>query len=139
MVSTSTKFTLNKRTLSKKSVSTPRNEAFDKKSFSIIRKNCFRYWEQKKWKKIGLHLILKIVPTSRKQLRIKAKKFVINPKFVFTNQNEGFLEKCDFTGPRSYFHSNQNLKNIKDNGFFQQKQIFFEILASLLWFPKKCK
>ena len=37
-------------------------------------------------------------------------KFVINQKSVSTNQNEGFPDKCDFTGPKSYFHSNQCLK-----------------------------
>ena len=31
--------------------------------------------------------------------------------------NEGFLEKCDFTGPKSYFHSNQYLRKIEENGF----------------------
>ena len=41
MASTSSKFALNKRTLSRKSVSTRQNEAFDKKSISTSRKNCF--------------------------------------------------------------------------------------------------
>ena len=43
----------------------------------------------------------------------KSTKFVINWKYVYTSQNEGFLEKCDFTGPKIYFHSNQYLKKIK--------------------------
>ena len=41
IVSTSTTFALNKRTLSRKSVSTRRNEAFDKKSVPTSWKNCF--------------------------------------------------------------------------------------------------
>ena len=41
MVSTSTKLALNKRTLSKKSVSTRRNEAFDKKSVSASWRRIF--------------------------------------------------------------------------------------------------
>ena len=40
----------------------------------------------------------------------KSIKFAINQKSVSTSQNEGFPEKCDFTGPKSYFHSNQSLK-----------------------------
>ena len=48
----------------------------------------------------------------------KSTKFVINRKSVSTSQNEGFLEKCDFTGPKSYFHSNQYLKKIEQNAFF---------------------
>ena len=40
----------------------------------------------------------------------KSIKFVINQKSVSTSQNEGFSEKCDFTGPKSYFYSNQCLK-----------------------------
>ena len=47
----------------------------------------------------------------------KSTKFVINQKSVSTSQNEGFLEKCDFTGPKSYFHSNQYLRKIEENGF----------------------
>ena len=43
----------------------------------------------------------------------KSIKFAINQKFVSTSQNEGFPEKCDFTGPKSYFHSNQCLKKRK--------------------------
>ena len=40
----------------------------------------------------------------------KSIKFVINQKSVSTSQSEGFPEKCDFTGPKSYFYSNQCLK-----------------------------
>ena len=36
----------------------------------------------------------------------KSIKFVINEKSVSISQNEGFPEKCDFTGPKNYFHSN---------------------------------
>ena len=43
----------------------------------------------------------------------KSIKFAINRKSVSTGQNEGFPEKCDFTGPKSYFHSNQCLKKKK--------------------------
>ena len=43
----------------------------------------------------------------------KSIKFAINQKSVSTSQNEGFPEKCDFTGPKSYFHSNQCLKKKK--------------------------
>ena len=44
-------------------------------------------------------------------------KFAINQKSVSTSQKEGFPEKYDFTGPKSYFHSNQCLKK-KENRFF---------------------
>ena len=49
----------------------------------------------------------------------KSIRFAVNQKFVSTSQNEAFPEKCDFTGPKSYFHSNQCLKKKKkENGFF---------------------
>ena len=48
----------------------------------------------------------------------KSTKFVINRKSVSTRQNERFLEKCDLTGPKNYFHSNQYLKKNNKNGFF---------------------
>ena len=115
-------------TLSKKCISTRRNEAFHKTFVSTSRKNCFRYQvrNKKKWKKIGLHLISRIVSTSREKLRIKEQslKLIKNPfqwKRRISSQNEGFPEKCNLTGPKSYFHSNQCLKK-KENGFFQQKQ-----------------
>ena len=50
---------------------------------------------------------LKNCVNQQKKAPNKRIKFVINRKSVSTNQNEGFLEKCDFTGPKSYFHSNQ--------------------------------
>ena len=43
----------------------------------------------------------------------KSIKFVINQKSVSTSQNERFPEKCDLTGPKSYFDSNQCLKKKK--------------------------
>ena len=36
---------------------------------------------------------------------------------VSADQNEGFLEKCNFTGSKSNFHSSQYLKKIEENGF----------------------
>ena len=41
MVSATTKFAQDKRTLDKKSVTTRQNEAFDKKFVSTSQKNCF--------------------------------------------------------------------------------------------------
>ena len=43
----------------------------------------------------------------------KSIKFVINQKSVSTSQSERFPEKCDLTGPKSYFHSNKCLKKKK--------------------------
>ena len=40
----------------------------------------------------------------------KSTKFVINEKSVSISQNERFLEKYDFSGPKSYFHLNTYLK-----------------------------
>ena len=40
----------------------------------------------------------------------KSTKFVVNRKSISTSQNEGFLEKCDFTEPKSCFHLSQYLK-----------------------------
>ena len=39
----------------------------------------------------------------------KSIKFAVNQKSVSTSQNKEFPEKCDFTEPKSYFHSNQFL------------------------------
>ena len=51
----------------------------------------------------------------------KSAKFVIIRTSVSRSQNEGFLEKWNFTGPKSYFHWNQCLKKIVENGFLKQK------------------
>ena len=40
----------------------------------------------------------------------KSIRFLINQKSVSTSQNEGFVEKYDFTGPEKCFHSNQCLE-----------------------------
>ena len=61
----------------------------------------------------------RIFSTKRKNPN-ESTKFVINGKSVSTSQNEGFLKKCDFTGPKSYFHSNQHLKKNEEN----ENQIF---------------
>ena len=50
----------------------------------------------------------------------KSTKSVINRKSVSTSHNDGFLEKCDFTGPKSYFHSRLELtlQNFARRHFF---------------------
>ena len=40
----------------------------------------------------------------------KSTKLLSNWKSISFIQNEGCLEKCDFTEPKSYFHSSQYLK-----------------------------
>ena len=57
MVFNSTTLALSKRRLSRKPVSTRRNEAFDKKSVSTSRKNCLGCYELKSSEKIDLQLI----------------------------------------------------------------------------------
>ena len=64
----------------------------------------------------------------------KSTKFLINRKSISTSQTEGFIEKCDFTEPKSYFHSSQYLKKkIEENGSSKVTdiKIFLKILASL--------
>ena len=39
------------------------------------------------------------------------------PKTVSTSQNEGFVEKYDFSGIKDCFHLNHCLKKVKENGF----------------------
>ena len=105
MVSTSTKLALNKRALRRKSVSTRRNEAFDKKSVSTS-------WRRIFYRIFGIEKIEEnwFTPNFKNyihQHRIapnKSTKFLIDRKSVFASQNEGSLEKFDFTGPKSYFH-----------------------------------
>ena len=41
------------------------------------------------------------------------KRSVTNQKSVSTSQNEGFVKKYDFTGPKNCFHSNQFLRKFK--------------------------
>ena len=118
MVSTSTKFALNKRTLSRKSVSTRRNKAFDEKSISASRKKRFPLLGIEKMEENWCTPNFKNCVHQQKRAPNKGIKFVINRKSVSTSQNEGFLEKCDFTGLKSYSHSNQYLKKIEENGFF---------------------
>ena len=86
----------------------------------------------RKWKKIGLHLISKNCVHQQKKAPNKSKKFVINRISVSTSQNEGFLEKCDFTGPRSYFHSNQYLKKkkLKKTVSYSRNKFFFKYWPS---------
>ena len=116
MVFTSTKLALNKRTLSRKSVSTRRNEAFDKKSQPE------KTLEIKNTEENQFTPNFKNYIHQKKKALNKSTKFVIDRKSIPTSQNEGFLEKCDFTGPKNYFHSNQYLKKqIEENGFLQQK------------------
>ena len=64
----------------------------------------------------------------------KSTKFLINRKSISTSQTEGFIEKCDFTEPKSYFYSSQYLKKkIEENGSSKVTdiKIFLKILASL--------
>ena len=53
----------------------------------------------------------------QKKASKKSTKFEIMQKSVSFCQNEGFLEKCDFTGLKSNYHSNQYLKKFHENGF----------------------
>ena len=102
MVSTSTKFALNKTILYRKSVSTCRNEAFDKKPVSANPKNRF-------YKFLSFH--------QQKKALNKTTRFVIYRESVSTGQNERFVEQYDFTEPKNCFHSNQCLPKIEENGF----------------------
>ena len=64
----------------------------------------------------------------------KNTRFVINRKSVSTSQNEGLLEKCYFTGPKSYFHSNQYLiKKIEKPVSSSRNKIFLKY-----WLPSNC-
>ena len=63
-------------------------------------------------------------------------------KSISTSQNKGFLEKCDFTEPKKYFHSSQYLKKIEENGFLysSRNKIFLKIIGLLpiaIMVPKK--
>ena len=75
-----------------------------------------------KWKKIGLHLISSVHQQSKSPN--KNTKFAINQKSVSTSQNEGFPEKCDLTGPKSYFHSNQCLKKKRTRFLLAETRCF---------------
>ena len=53
----------------------------------------------------------------------KSTKFVIKQKSVSTGQNEGFPEKYDFTGPKSYVESVSE-KRLKKTASFSRSKIF---------------
>ena len=111
-------------TLSRKFVSTRRNEAFHKRFVSASRKNCFccQVKNKRKSKKIGLHLISSV--HQKRKAPNKSIKFAINQKSVSTCQNERFPEKCDFTGPKSYFHSDQCLKKKRTRFLLAETRCF---------------
>ena len=49
----------------------------------------------------------------------------VNRTSVSTSQNEGFFEKCDFTGPKSYFYLNQYLNKLKKTVSSSRNKRFF--------------
>ena len=73
----------------------------------------------------------------------KSTKFVINQKSVSTSQDEGFLEKCDFTGPKSYFRSSQYLKKKKERKRFLLAETRFlknnDLPLIAIMVSKKCE
>ena len=77
--------------------------------------------------KIVLHLISRMVSTIRKKTLNKNKKVCNLLKTISTSQNEGFVEKYDFSGPRDYFHLNQCLKKLKKTVFTSRNKIFVNI------------
>ena len=66
----------------------------------------------------------------------KSTKFVINQKSVSISQNERFLEKYDFPGPKSYFHSNTYLKKKKGKKQFPLPEIRYYFKN---WSLSNCK
>ena len=62
----------------------------------------------------------------------KSARPVINRKYVFTSQNEGFVEKYDFTGPKNCFHLNQCLKKLKKTASTSRNKIFINIDLPLI-------
>ena len=87
-----------------------------KNSFPLAGKTASAIRNRKNRRKL-VTLNFKNYVHQQKKAPNKSTKFVINQKSVSTSQNEGFLEKCDFTGRKSYFHSNQYLRKIEENGF----------------------
>ena len=90
MVSTSSKFALNKRTLDKKSVSTHRNEAFNRKSVFTSRKNCYNCLTQNPYTLVAMKGFIKApISLPRKscfhlqEYLQKSKKIVSTSKNVF--------------------------------------------------------
>ena len=73
----------------------------------------------------------------------KSTRFLINRKSVSTSQDEGFLEKCDFTEPKSYFYSNQYLKKKKERKRFLLAETRFlknnDLPLIAIMVSKKCE
>ena len=62
---------------------------------------------------------------------LKSTRFLINQKSVYTSQNEGFLEKCNFTGPKNCFCLNKYLKKLKKTVSTTRNKILLNISLSL--------
>ena len=61
----------------------------------------------------------------QKEALNKSTRFVINRKSVSTSQNDGFVDKYDFTGPKNCFHFNQCLEKLMGTVSTSRKKIFF--------------
>ena len=125
MVSTGTVFALNKRRLSRKSVSTRRNEDSIKYLFPLAGKTTSAVRNKKTRRKLFTPNFKHCIH-QQKRAPNKSTKLVINQKSLSTSQNEGFLEKCDFTVPKSYFHSSQYLVINRKSVSTSQNEGFLE-------------
>ena len=67
----------------------------------------------------------------QKKASNKSTKFVIKQKSVSTGQNEGFPEKYNFTGPKSYFESVSE-KNLKKRFLLAEARFFKNIGLPLI-------
>ena len=132
MFSTSTKYALKKRTLDRKSVSLARMKHSIKNLFPLAGKLLPLLGMEKieeNWftpnLKNGVH--------QWKKALNKSTRFVIYRKSVSTSQNEGFVEKYDFNGPKNCFHSNQCLEKLKKTVYTSRNNVFLKY-----WPPTYC-
>ena len=91
MVSTSTKFTLNKRPL------------------------------EKEKKKTGLHLISVMLSSSRKKALNKSSRFGINPECLYTSRDEGFDENSVSTSRKKLLPLAGISAKLQEDGFIEQE------------------
>ena len=112
-------------TLRKKCVPLAGMKHFIKSSFPLARKTASAgMLEIKKIEENRLTPNFKNSVHQQRKAPHRSIKFAVNQKFVSTSQNEAFPEKCDFTGPKSYFHSNQCLKKKKETVSSSRNKMF---------------
>ena len=120
MVSNSTKFALNKRTLEKKSVCTRRNKQHLRENpFPVAGKTGSTVRNRKNRRKLIYTKFQQRFAAEKKVLN-KSTRSEINRKTVYTSHDEGFDENSVSTSPKNLLPLTAISAKIQENGFKDQ-------------------